>query len=190
MTKPNPLDLLTGDIVHCDGGPDGFSVITRIVTGPKDQNIFKRIANKNLSTHTGIIATFAGQRFVVEMRPNGCEPNSLEFYRIPFGTKPRAIIEITRLNCLTDSDRVALDEEMATDIRRGIEYPPKELIRFVLNGAQRDDKRMYCSEYVWNKVSKRGFASPKFDDIVSPRDLQLWGHGMVRSGDARTVWHR
>ena len=188
--KPYPLDLLTGDIVHCDGGPDGFAVVTRIVTGPRDKNIFKRIADTNISTHSGIIATFAGQRFVVEMRPNGCEPNSLEFYRVPFGKKPRKIISITRLAAVTDEVGAKLDATMAADIRRGIEYPPKELIRFVLRGAQRDDKRMYCSEYVWNKISWLGFGNPEYDDIVSPRDLQLWCDGLIQSGDATEVWHR
>lgn len=188
--RPDPQLLLTGDIVHCDGGPDAFSAITRIVTGPKTKNIFQRLRDHNISTHTGIIATFAGQRFVVEMRPNGCEPNSIEFYRVPAGQKPREVLAVHRIARMTDADRAVLDAAMALDIRRGIEYAFKDLPRFVFEKVKADKRRMYCSEYVWARVKQFfTYAPPSFDVIVSPQQLYTFCSDRY-TRDTQEVWHR
>lgn len=156
---PDPRIYQVGDWIHCDGSPGDSSAITRIVTGPPSEPWYKRMVDHNISVHTGMIAKFGGQFFVVEMRPNGCENNAPEFYRVPFGQKPRRILAVTRPRLLNPSLRAVLNEVMALDVRRGIEYALKDLPRFVSERIKEDKRRMYCSEYVFLTSSGKELTS-------------------------------
>jgi hypothetical protein len=167
LIEINYSNLQGGDMVHC-AGRSPFAAITRIVTAG-----FKDITNYNISVHTGIIVDFYGQKLIAEMQPGGLEINSLEKYA-KVGDK-RWIIDITRNPIFNDvSVRTKLQEQIAIDRRRTIEYDYKGLLEFVFKKTSDDKSKNYCSEYVYYLTRCLSCKYPREYSIkVSPVNLQF-----------------
>lgn len=168
LIKINYDALQAGDMVHC-AGRSPFAMITRIVTSG-----WKNKLNHNISVHTGIIINIHGQKFISEMQASGLEFNDLERYNKEGGR--RWIIDVTRNDLLNSSyNQIKIQQQMALDRRRTIEYDFKGLVEFVIKKVKDDKSKNYCSEYVYYLTRKTIDCEypDKYKIKVSPRDLQL-----------------
>jgi hypothetical protein len=163
--------LRTGDMVVV-GGRGLFAAITRKVTSGK-------MWDRSVSTHTGIIVGWAGQKLIAEMTPKGLELTPPTRY----GGLRRKLIGIRRHPVYNKvGKRRALLARIARDYRKTIEYDFKGLFEFV--GVCEDNpKRFYCSEYVYYQTAMDGVEYPEeYKQKVSPYDLQHvsgWTHPNV-----------
>ena len=164
--------LRSCDMVVC-AGKSPFATVTRIVTSG-----WKHFFDRKIAVHTGIIFELEGQKLIAEMQPKGLELNSMERYAKPGGR--RWVIAIRR-NPAFDSDysRTTVQETIALDLRRTLEYDYKGLLEFVSKRIKDNKKRAYCSEYYY-QLTKDFVGYPEsFDTKVSPYDLQKIGAGYI-----------
>lgn len=163
--KINYSALRVGDMVVC-GGRDGLAALVRFAT------MRKRIPyNRNeVSTHTGIVVDWAGQKFIAEMGASGLAINPFKRY---LNGGPRYILDIKRHIALSDLiNRDNLNNKIASDYRHTIEYDYKGAISFVIDRVKQDKNRYYCSEYFVWRTSDCGVVYPsELLHMVSPQQL-------------------
>lgn len=153
--------LHTGDMVCC-GAHSLFAMTIRIVTRG-----FKYAFDKFTSTHTGMVVDWACEKFIAEMGGRGIELNPFSEY----GKWNKWIICIRQPN-LSLSDESMLLHEVSHDYRNTIEYDFKGLLEFVFKRVKDDPKRMYCSEYYYERTKMFKHYPLSFAKKVSPWDLQ------------------
>jgi len=177
MSRPNKYTeinysvLKTGDVVICGGvGPIGYFV--RMFTAG-----FKKRHDSKVSTHTAIVVEFHGQKLIAEMKgtTGKIELSSLEEYLI---NRRRFIIDIRRFLNMEDHDRQMIAEQIAYDLRKGLEYDYKGLAEFIFKKAEDDKNKNYCSEYFYalTDACDKFYTEAqrtKFNRKISPLNIQL-----------------
>jgi len=159
------------DIVHC-AGKSPFARATRIVTaGWKHRNDY------GIAVHTGILVDFHGQLLIAEMQRKGLEINSLEKYNTIGGK--RWVLKITRPHIKdqyfsSDHIKKTVQEQIALDRRKRLEYDNKGLFEFVFSKIKDDPNKNYCSEYVYELTRFFILYPDTFKTKVSPRDFQKY----------------
>lgn len=156
--------LRIADMVVCGGcGPS--ATITRLVTAG-----WRRMFDRSVSVHTGIICRFGGQFFIAEMLGKGLTISPPSRYE---GKKRRYIIGIRR-HSVYDEVRLRrnLNQKIAHLYRNSMEYDWKGLLEFVDDKVQDNPKRCYCSELVYQLTNKSVEYPKNYEEMVSPFDLQ------------------
>ena len=162
----NYSSLKTGDIVCC-GGVGLFAYAIRLVTA----GLWKRHSIKDVAVHVGILVRLSGQIFIAEMLGSGLAIRSLEEYR---KNKRSFIISIGRSSELTDENRSVIEQKIAHDFRKGIEYDWSGDLAFLLKKVEDDPKKNFCSEYAAIIMRDYGLVEVIGDEsIVSPVMLQV-----------------
>ena len=173
--KINYPVLKTGDIVVC-GGRGLLAYIIRWST-----TRFKNRRNKNISCHTAMVIDFHGQKLIVEMLGTDggiIRLNSLERY---LNHNSRHILDIKRFYTMDDVDRQMIEEEVARDIRKGIEYDYRGCLEFAFKNIDDKEEDYYCSEYVLKllKGCEKFFTKAQmslFKIKISPEDINQLGN--------------
>jgi cell wall-associated NlpC family hydrolase len=165
-TEINYQNLEAGDIVCC-GGKSPLAYIIRIVTKG-----WKKRHEKDVSTHTGIVIEFGGQKFIAEMlgTGKGLEINSLETY---CENNRRFIIDVYRSQEVDANVQEKLLAWVAYYYRRSLQYDYVGLFEFLSNRFKDDEGKFYCSEFVAFMYHTLGLIpDSKWEGKVSPEDIQ------------------
>jgi hypothetical protein len=128
----------------------------------------KRIFDKTVATHTGIVCKMEDQLLVCGMR----KIISIE------SLDDKEIISISRNDLITDEARVELNKAMAYDIRKCLDYDYAGLLQFIFPDIKQAPSKFYCSEYYVFRTKKwiiytRQMYSP-FDLQIDPRFKEVW----------------
>lgn len=174
IVKLNYSELKDFDIV-LTGGRSLFAGLIRLFTIGKASNL-------DGVTHAGLVVDFEGQKLIAELKPDGLELNSLESYNK--GGRGPFIVDVLRVPEV-EADFSATKQakqQIATDLRRGIEYDWAGDVAFVLKRVKQSKEKFFCSEYAsfilrkFFGVKIRGQGTGE-DSAVSPADIARYSVG-------------
>jgi len=157
MTPLKYETLKAGDLVFTTGSSLVARVIQRITSG----------SNHGYPSHIGIVIDFYGQKLIAEMLNDGLVVSSLESYR---KSKRKTIHSIWRLGRMTDDKIERLQQRIALDRRKQIEYDWRGVMGFI-TGKTDCPEKFYCSEYVVYVLRYVGAYPTISRSMFSPNDI-------------------
>ncbi len=161
-----------GMMVAC-GGHSLTSRIIRVVSLGR-----KHWSNENVVTHVGVTIEIKGRYFIAESVgsdfPHGLRISSFGKY---LNSRHKYILDVLDCPKFRAVDRLAIEQQIATDLDHVMEYDYKGLIAFVTDRVKQDRKRVYCSEYVYQLTGKYIDYPESFSKRVSPHELSVYNQG-------------